>query len=249
MSDGSTVIDCMREGRALDFSSPNASSLTLVDLTIRFGYSTSNGGAVFATAPVIVRNSFFQSCTALLNGGAIFMELGTSASIDISDSGFSSSTAGKSGAGVYLNYAKNSSNANINVKNCSFTGAKVSGDLLAQGGGISITFSGWAMDISVSISGCVFADNELSVGVGGQCEGAGINIQFDDLATNITTLFEGDRFSGNQLASTAGPTGLAYGSGLHLVYVGDCFSVASKFQDCVFSRNSVVSTLVSGFIQ
>ncbi len=147
-----TIIDAGLQDRIFDNSVgyPGGYWLTIDNLTLRNGYSTIGGGAIYSTGggTTTVRSSRFMNCSTSAAGGAIIVQFG---SAEIAASSFSNCSAKGQGGAVYVNeYA---SAGKLRITSSAFSDC--SGWL---GGAVVVTY-GEAVIRNVSFVRCRSADS------------------------------------------------------------------------------------------
>lgn len=137
-----TVIDCESSGRLFNMSSN--SKLTLINLTLKNGNSTDNGGLIYNEGgEITIKNCIIRDSQAFLCGGAIYNNYGT---LNIENTLLTNNTATQYGGVIYtLGFTT--------IKNTNFTEnimtAKESvGCCIASGG-------------KIDLDGCIFSKNHV----------------------------------------------------------------------------------------
>lgn len=120
--------------------------LNLGNLTVTDSYFSANnatsGGAISNSGTLSIKNTKFNSNTAGNMGGAIY----NAGDLTVSDGDFTDNRA-ISGGAIY-NYADSGFSANLNVKNCTFTGNKAVGTASEAFGGAIFNLGALIIDNS-----------------------------------------------------------------------------------------------------
>jgi hypothetical protein len=169
-SQENTIIDC--ESSARLFTMNSNSKLTLINLTLKNGNSTDNGGLIHNEGgQITIKNCMIRDCQGYENGGAIFNNYGT---LNIEDSCFMNNSAYAYGGVIYTI-------GQTNVKNSNFTqnimtGKDSVGGCIASGG-------------IINLEGCIFSRNSVVYSAAALLNlgNATINnCRFEYLTTNYT---------------------------------------------------------------
>ena len=135
-----TVIDCEASERL--FTMNSNSSLTLINLTLKNGNSTGNGGLIYNEGgQITIKNCILSNSQAYPNGGAIYNNLGT---LNIENSCFKNNSAFQYGGVIYTI-------GQTNIINSEFTQNFLTSEV-AVGGCI-------AAGGKLNLDGCLFSDN------------------------------------------------------------------------------------------
>ena len=135
-----TIIDCESSGRLFTMSSN--SKLTLINLTLKNGNPTDNGGLIHNEGgEITIKNCILSNSQGYKNGGAIYNNLGT---INIENTLFINNSALEYGGVIYTN-------GETNIKNSNFTQNFLTsidgvGGCIASGG-------------NINLDGCIFSKN------------------------------------------------------------------------------------------
>jgi predicted outer membrane repeat protein len=158
----------------LTLSPSNPGKLTLENLTLRNGSSV-DGGAIFASGILSVRNVSFFGNTASNSGGAIYAEDSLNVnSINITDSKFEKNTAGSGGA-IYLNHdatlkgltisqntaSKDGGSMYINYRTVTLENSVLTGNISRGDGGAIYTYG------TLGVTSSSLTDNHADLGNGG----------------------------------------------------------------------------------
>jgi predicted outer membrane repeat protein len=96
-----TTINCNDAARALLLQTSELTGSRIVGFTFKDGYSSGNGGAVYANNVSVTFNScVFLSCQAQ-QGGAVYADSGTGTTVNFNNCTFDGNYAGVGGAAIY----------------------------------------------------------------------------------------------------------------------------------------------------
>jgi len=105
-----TIIDCELSGRL--FTMNSNSKLTLINLTLKNGNLTDNGGLIYnAGGQITIKNCILSDSQGYKNGGSIYNNLGA---LNIENTAFINNSAFEYGGVIYTN-------GQTNIKNSNFT--------------------------------------------------------------------------------------------------------------------------------
>jgi len=127
-----TIIDCESLGRL--FTMNSNSKLTLINLSLKNGNLTDNGGLIYNEGgQITIKNCIISNSQGYKNGGAIYNNLGT---LNIEDTLITNNSAFQYGGAIYTN-------GETNIKNSEFTenfltGRESVGACIAAGGKINL---------------------------------------------------------------------------------------------------------------
>ena len=165
-----TVIDCELSGRL--FTMNANSKLTLINLTLKNGNSTENGGLIYNEGgQITIKNCILSNSQGYENGGAIYTNFGT---LNIENTLFTNNSAFQYGGVLYTN-------GETNIKNSDFTYNFLTskdgvGGCIASGG-------------KINLDGCLFSKNFVAYSAAALLNlgNATINnCRFEYLTTNYT---------------------------------------------------------------
>ncbi|MDD1683063.1 MAG: hypothetical protein LUO98_04410, partial [Methanoregula sp.] len=128
-----TIIDAARAGRI--FNNSEGHSLAIDNLTLKNGYNSGNGGAIYTKngGTLTITSSTFSNCSATSRGGAIDA---TSSTLNITSSTFSNCSA--DGGGAIFSSGSTLSITSSTFSNCS---AKSYGGAIVASGTVTVTSS------------------------------------------------------------------------------------------------------------
>ena len=204
-----TIIDCESAGRL--FTMNSNSKLTLINLSLKNGNLTGNGGLIYNEGgQITIKNCIISDSKSYKNGGAIFNILGT---LNIENTRFINNSAYEY-AGVIYTYGETI------IKNSEFTK-----NFLTSKDGIGgcIVSNG-----TINLDGCIFSHNHAPYSAAAlSCYGPTLinNCRFEYLTTNYTAgaisnhnyaLINNSYFGFNDVKYYAGAI-LAPPSGRHVI--------------------------------
>ena len=135
-----TIIDCESSGRL--FTMNANSKLTLINLTLKNGNSTDNGGLIYNEGgQITIKNCILSNSYGYENGGAIYSNFGT---LTIDNSCFTNNSAFQYGGVIYTI-------GETNIKNSNFTQNFLTAE---KGVGGCIASNG-----KINLDGCIFSKN------------------------------------------------------------------------------------------
>ena len=135
-----TIIDCESVGRL--FTMDSNSKLTLIDLTLKNGYSNANGGLIYNEGgQITIKNCILSNSYGYKNGGAIYNNFGN---LNVENSYFINNSAYEYGGVIYTI-------GQTNIKGSTFTQNFLTYDT-GVGGCI-------AADGNINLDGCIFSKN------------------------------------------------------------------------------------------
>ncbi|WP_405268122.1 hypothetical protein [Methanobrevibacter sp.] len=135
-----TIIDCESSGRL--FTMNSNSKLTLINLTLKNGNSTDNGGLIYNEGgQITIKNCILSNSQGYKNGGAIFNNFGT---LNIEDTSFINNSAFQYAGVIYTIGETNIKNSNFTQNY--LTGKESVGGCIASNG-------------KINLDGCIFSKN------------------------------------------------------------------------------------------
>ena len=135
-----TIIDCESSGRL--FTMNSNSKLTLINLTLKNGYVTDNGGLINnERGQITIKNCIISSCRGDENGGVIYSNFGT---LNIENTCFINNSAFLYGGVLYTN-------GETNIKSSDFSQNFLTAE---KGVGGCIASNG-----KINLDGCIFSKN------------------------------------------------------------------------------------------
>jgi PKD repeat protein len=150
-----TIIDGIN-GNSGIFVASGGASLTIDNLTLRDGYTTGSGGAIFTYGSVIITSSTIVNCTAT-SGGAIYASGVTDTNSTFANCS-ATGTASSFGGAIYAN-GGDVTDTNSTFANCSATGTAslFGGAIYAGGGDVTDTGSTFTGCTASSEGGAIYA--------------------------------------------------------------------------------------------
>ena len=165
-----TIIDCESAGRL--FTMNSASKLTLINLSLKNGNLSDNGGLIYNIGgQITIKNCMISNCQGYKNGGAIFTNFGT---LNIENSCLTNNSAYQYAGAIYTN-------GETNIKDTTFTKNSLT---VTEGVGGCIVSNG-----TLNLDGCIFSDNYAPYSAAAlSCYGPTIinNCRFEHLTTDYT---------------------------------------------------------------
>ena len=135
-----TIIDCESSGRL--FTMNSNSKITLINLTLKNGNPTDNGGLIYNEGgQITIKNCILSNSQGYENGGAIFNNYGT---LNIEDTSVINNSALKYGGAIYTIGKTNIINSNFTLN--SLSDKESVGACIASGG-------------KIDLEGCIFSKN------------------------------------------------------------------------------------------
>ena len=214
--DGGEVITVSGDNSVRVLSVLSEAQLTLENITVADGYS-STGGGIFNLGTLNITNSTFSAHRAGGNGGGII----NGGTLTIANSTFSGNSAGGNGGGIY-------NSSTLNIANSIFTGNSATnhGRAINEYGTLTITDSSFDTNSATNVGGGIYNYGTLTIAnstfsSNGADSGGGIR---NGGALDITN----STFSGNS-AGLAGGGAIANGGTLNIT--GNYFSGNSADMD------------------
>lgn len=183
------------------YSTSPATSLTVSGLTFSNGYSSSNGGAIFAQGSLGLNNVVITSSESDGSGGGAWV---VGNELTVADSKFTGNEAGYTGGGF-----GSDGYSTVGTGGISITGSVVEGNsALYSGGGIALydNYTDVVID-STTVSG----NKVTTTSAGAQADGGGI--WMEDTYDGYSTTVQNSTVSGNSTTGSGG--GISFGENFY----------------------------------